>query len=66
MNLEFTFEENHLPLFTVPKGLYHRGYLEKLCNDGLKERYGQPTDTTQRDLSMNWMLLKAWAMLDTF
>ena len=38
-NMEFEFGHYHLPLFTVPEGYTSREYLEKLCDEGFRERY---------------------------
>ena len=41
-NVEFTFGELHLPEFASPSGLGNTEYLRKLCEEGLRERYGEP------------------------
>ena len=41
-NLEFTFNEYHLPSFPVPEGYTNEEYFRKLCYDGFRERYIQP------------------------
>ena len=38
-NFDFTFGENHMPIFAVPEGYTLESYLEELCQDGLKKRY---------------------------
>ena len=38
-NLEFVFNEYHLPSFPVPQGYTNEAYFRKLCMDGFKERY---------------------------
>ncbi len=38
-NLEFTFNEYHLPAFPVPEGYTNEEYFRKLCEDGFRERY---------------------------
>ena len=38
-NLEFVFNEYHLPSFPVPEGYTNEGYFRKLCLDGFRERY---------------------------
>ncbi len=40
-NVEIEFGVTKLPKYEVPEGYDSWGYLNKLCNDGLKERYGQ-------------------------
>ena len=41
-NLEFVFNEYHLPSFPVPEGYTNEGYFRKLCMDGFQERYSDP------------------------
>ena len=43
-NLEFEFNNYHLPSFPVPKGYTNEEYFRKLCYDGFRERY---TDAPQ-------------------
>ena len=38
-NLEFVFNEYHLPSFPVPDGYTNEEYFRKLCADGFRERY---------------------------
>ena len=38
-NVEFVFNEYHLPSFPVPAGFTSEGYFRKLCMDGFAERY---------------------------
>ena len=47
-NVEFTFGELHLPEFIPPAGLDNRAYLRQLCEDGMKERYGDPVSAELR------------------
>ena len=41
-NLEFVFNEYHLPSFPVPAGYTNEQYFRKLCYEGFKERYENP------------------------
>jgi len=41
-NLEFVFNEYHLPSFPVPEGYTNEEYFRKLCMDGFRERYPDP------------------------
>jgi len=48
-NLEFVFNEYHLPAFPVPDGYTNEEYFRKLCEDGFRERYPDaPEDYRQR------------------
>ncbi len=40
-NVEFVFNEYHLPSFPVPEGYTNEQYFRKLCMDGFAERYPQ-------------------------
>ena len=42
-NLEFVFNEYHLPSFPVPEGYTNEEYFRKLCMDGFAERYQDPS-----------------------
>ena len=41
-NLEFVFNQYHLPSFPVPEGYTNEEYFRKLCMDGFRERYANP------------------------
>ena len=41
-NLEFVFNQYHLPSFPVPEGYTNEAYFRKLCMDGFLERYDNP------------------------
>ena len=41
-NLEFVFNEYHLPSFPVPAGYTNEKYFRKLCYEGFEERYMDP------------------------
>ena len=40
-NVEFIFNQYHLPVFPVPEGYTDESYFRKLCYDGFAERYPQ-------------------------
>ena len=44
-NLEFVFNEYHLPSFPVPEGYTNEEYFRKLCMDGFRERYADPPES---------------------
>ena len=41
-NLEFVFNEYHLPSFPIPAGFTNEKYFRKLCYEGFEERYQDP------------------------
>jgi len=49
-NLEFVFNEYHLPSFPVPDGFTNEQYFRKLCLDGFKERYADPPQSYEERL----------------
>jgi DNA polymerase-3 subunit alpha len=49
-NLEFVFNEYHLPSFPVPEGYTNEEYFRKLCYDGFRERYSDPPQSYKERL----------------
>ena len=49
-NLEFVFNEYHLPSFPVPEGYTNEEYFRKLCEDGFRERYPDAPDSYRERL----------------
>ena len=43
-NLDFVFNEYHLPSFPVPEGFTNEQYFRKLCYEGFEERYDNPPE----------------------
>ena len=41
-NVEFVFNQYHLPAFPVPEGYTNEKYFRKLCYEGFEERYTDP------------------------
>ena len=50
-NLEFVFNEYHLPSFPVPEGYTNEQYFRKLCEDGFAERYANPPESYRERLN---------------
>ena len=44
-NLDFVFNQYHLPSFPVPEGYSNEEYFRKLCMDGFRERYENPPES---------------------
>ena len=44
-NLDFVFNQYHLPSFPVPEGYTNEEYFRKLCMDGFRERYASPPES---------------------
>jgi DNA polymerase-3 subunit alpha len=51
-NLTLEFGDNYLPEYEVPDGSTKIEYLEKLCREGIKERYGEATQEVEERLKM--------------
>jgi DNA polymerase-3 subunit alpha len=49
-NLELSFDEPHLPVFSPPRGKTREQFLRDLCEDGLKKRYATVTEQIRRRL----------------
>jgi len=49
-NVEFVFNEYHLPSFPVPDGYTNEEYFRKLCMDGFRERYENPPESYRERL----------------
>ena len=49
-NVEFTFNQYHLPSFPVPDGYTNEEYFRKLCMDGFAERYPDAPDNYRERL----------------
>ena len=49
-NLEFVFNEYHLPSFPVPDGYTNEEYFRKLCEDGFRERYPEAPESYRERL----------------
>lgn len=50
-DFDFTFGENHMPIFEIPEGYTLEGYLEALCQEELKHRYQNPSEEAYRRLA---------------
>lgn len=57
-NVELDFDTIHLPSFEVPEDFTQDGYLEKLCYEGVKERYADITDEIKQRLDYELNTIK--------
>ncbi len=57
-NLELNFEENLMPQFPVPKGKTPESYLEELCQEGLKARFGSANKKAQERVEHELSVIK--------
>ena len=44
-NLEFVFNEYHLPVFPIPDGFTNEEYFRHLCMEGFRQRYENPPES---------------------
>ena len=49
-NVEFVFNEYHLPSFPVPEGYTNEQYFRKVCYDGFAQRYADPPERYKQRL----------------
>ncbi len=65
-NVEIEFGMTKLPRFEVPKGYDSWGYLNKLCSDGLEERYPEDDGTLRARLDYELSVIKEMGYVDYF
>lgn len=65
-NVEIEFGVTKLPHFEVPEGYDSWGYLNKLCDDGLKERYPEDDGTLRERLDYELDIIKRMGYVDYF
>ncbi len=65
-NVEIEFGVTKLPKFDVPDGYDSFGYLEKLCFDGLKERYKEVDESLTERLNYELNVIKNMGYVDYF
>ena len=66
VNVEIEFGVTKLPQFDVPEGYDSWGYLNKLCTDGMKERYPEDDGTLQKRLEYELGIIKRMGYVDYF
>lgn len=64
--VEFTFNHYHLPKFEPPEGYDSWGYLNKLCRDGLMERYPGCYKDHEDSLSYELNTIRKMGFVDYF
>ncbi len=65
-NVEIEFGVTKLPRFEVPKGYDSWTYLNKICSDGLKERYPDDDGTLVEKLNYELDVIKNMGYVDYF
>ena len=64
-HLEFTFGKYHLPEFQLPEGYDSFSYLQKLCDEGYRERYGDD-DSNRAQLQYEMDMIEKMGFTDYF
>lgn len=64
--VEFTFNDYHLPKFTAPDGLSSWDYLCRLCEKGLQEKYAAPYEEQKKQLAYELNTIKDMGFIDYF
>lgn len=65
-NLEFTFGELHLPDFHAPGGKDNKTYLQELCREGIRQRYGEFTDELTKRLDYELFTIESMGYVEYF
>ena len=65
-HVEITFGDYKLPRFDVPEGFTAWEYLNKLCEDGLEERYGEAAEEHKQRLSEELGVIREMGFVDYF
>ncbi len=66
-NFDFEFGKYHLPLFKLPEGENDSfAYLEKLCVEGVKKRYGDDCEQAKKQLDYELKMIKDMGFTDYF
>ena len=64
--VEISFGEYKLPRFDVPQGFTSEEYLIKLCEDGLKRRYGVQAEEHKERMEMELSVIRKMGFVDYF
>ncbi len=65
-NVDFTFHETKLPKYDVPGGYTAWEYLNKLCVEGLKEKYPNDDGTLKKQLDYELFIINQMGYVDYF
>jgi len=65
-DLKFNFNEIHLPVFHPPDGRSKESFLDALCEEGLKRRFGKITDEIRARLEYELRIIKKMGFVSYF
>lgn len=64
--VDFVFGQNRLPNYQVPKGYTAQSYLAKLCQEGLKKRFGDKAGEQQERLAYELSIIEKMGFCSYF
>lgn len=65
-NVEIEFHQKHLPNFEIEEDMTHAEYLHRLCEDGLKKRYGDVSDDIKDRMEKEFNIINSMGYVDYF
>jgi len=65
-NLELDFSKAHLPKYSPPKGEDKEEFLTKLCEEGIKSRFGERTPAVKERLEHELKIIKHMGFISYF
>ena len=65
-HVEFDFNTTHLPNYPLPEGETHEGYLRKLCEAGIRRRYGEDRQNVWDRLNYELGVIESMGYVDYF
>ena len=65
-NVEFDFSTTHLPQFPLPEGETDVGYLRKLCDAGIRRKYGEDRADARERLDYELGVIEKMGYVDYF
>ena len=65
-HVELTFHETKMPVFPVPDGHTTYSYLEKLCHQGLRERYPMDNGSVRKQLEYELSVIRKMGYVEYF
>ena len=64
--VDFDFSTTHLPAFPLPEGETDRGYLRRLCEEGLMRKYGPGRQDARDRLEYELSVIESMGYVDYF
>ena len=65
-NLDFSFDQMHMPDYQVPESFDSDSYFDYLCQEGVKRRYPQADNQVLERLAYETKMLKSMGYIDYF